>query len=82
MAQELSERISFTSSQVTGGGDVNKLEDNLSPVEGVRDVNVDANAHTVEIIFDPTVTSATKLRAEVEDLGYKIDSDADTTSAG
>jgi copper chaperone CopZ len=73
MAQGLTERVIFTSSKITATGDVDRLEDGLSARDGVRDVNVDPGAHTVEVVFDPTVVNAPAIQSEVEDLGYKID---------
>lgn len=78
MVEGLTEQVSFTSSKIRGDRDVSRLENGLSAIEGVRDVEVNADAHTVRIVFDPVVTSATKLQAEVESLGYAIDSQEDS----
>jgi copper chaperone CopZ len=74
MTSEFTARITFTSPRIHGSDDVDRLEDELSDPEGVRDVDVDTTAHTVTIAFDPTVISATGLQGKVEELGYKIDS--------
>ena len=73
MVQNLEDRMLIESSKIDSGRDVDRLEDRLAEVEGVRDVEVKPDAHTVEIIFDPTVVSATALQSEVESLGYSID---------
>jgi copper chaperone CopZ len=73
MAEDFSDRIIFTSSKIDSRRDVVRLEDELSGLEGVRDVTVDPERHTVEIIFDPTVISSTALHGQVEELGYAID---------
>jgi copper chaperone CopZ len=73
MAQELEDRMLIESSKIGSRRDVDRLEDRLAEVEGVRDVEVKPDAHTVEISFDPTVISATALQHEVEALGYSID---------
>lgn len=76
MTEYLAERVIFTSSKVDSGHDVERLEDELSELEGVRDVNVDPERHTVEIVFDPAVIGATALQSKVEELGYAIDSES------
>jgi copper chaperone CopZ len=74
MMQGLTKQVIFKSSKINGDNDVDRLEAGLSGIEGVRDVEVDTTAHTVEAVFDPTVISATALQTEVEQLGYKIES--------
>jgi copper chaperone CopZ len=74
MMQGLTKRITFKSSKINGDKDVDRLESGLSGLEGVRDVDVNITAHTVEAVFDPTVISTTALQTEVEQLGYKIES--------
>ena len=74
MTDTYTERLSFTSSKIKGRDDSDRLEDGLSGLEGVRDVEVKTNAHTVEVVYDPTVISASALQSEVEQLGYTIDS--------
>jgi copper chaperone CopZ len=73
MTDTYTDRVVFTSSKIGGSGDVDTLEDNLSAREGVRDVNVNTDNHTVEVEFDPRVIDAQALRGEVEELGYGID---------
>jgi copper chaperone CopZ len=73
MVQDLNERMLIESSKIGSGRDVDRLQDRLAEVEGVRDVEVKPDAHTVEIIFDPTVISAIALQSEVEALDYSID---------
>jgi copper chaperone CopZ len=80
MTDTFTERAVFTSSKISGDGDVDRLEDNLSGREGVRDVNVNTSEHTVEVIFDPTVISEQALRGQVEELGYGIDSSSEQES--
>jgi copper chaperone CopZ len=70
MAQELTERAVYSSSKISGDRDVERLEDELSSLDGVRDVEVDTNAHTVAVVFDPTVVSKTAVQSRVERLGY------------
>lgn len=77
MTDTYTDTIVFTSSKIGGSGDVDTLEDNLSAREGVRDVNVNPDNHTVEVVFDPRVIDAQALRGEVEELGYGIDSSSE-----
>lgn len=80
MMQGLTKQIIFKSSKINGDKDVDRLEGGLSGLEGVRDVDVDTTAHTVEAVFDPTVISGTALQSEVEELGYKIESQTEQDS--
>ena len=73
MVQNVQERVLIQSSKISSSRDVDRLEGRLADVEGVRDVQVKPQAHTVEITYDPTVVSMTALQAEVERLGYAID---------
>lgn len=73
MVQELTEQVSFTSSKIGGSGDASRLENGLSAIEGVRHVEVNSDGHSVQVTYDPTVTSASRLQAEVESLGYPLD---------
>jgi copper chaperone CopZ len=50
---------------------VDKLETELCAIDGVQTVNVDPNAHTVEVDYDPTVVNESKLRTTMEDAGYR-----------
>jgi copper chaperone CopZ len=63
--------LSFTSSKIKGSRDVDKLETELCAIDGVQTVNVDPNAHTVEVDYDPTVVNESKLRTTMEDAGYR-----------
>jgi copper chaperone CopZ len=73
MVQGLGERVVFRSSGIKGAKDVDRLEDGLSGIDGVREVHVDIDAHMVEVFIDPTVVNRPALRSEVEELGYKIE---------
>jgi len=74
MVQGLTKTLVLSSSHINGAKDADKLEDNLSSLDGVREVNANPDEHKVEITFDPTVLSELALQSEVERLGYKIDS--------
>jgi copper chaperone CopZ len=82
MNEGLAERTTLKSSQISGGGDADRLESDLSALEGVRRVNVDPNAHAVTVEYDPTIVDDNAIRAAVEDAGYKIDSSGSELEAG
>jgi len=44
----------------------------LASLRGVEGVKADHRAMTVEVAFDPTVTSETDIRRAVEDMGYTV----------
>lgn len=72
------ERIRFSSSGIRRAGDETKLEAMLAGVEGVRRVDVDPNGHCVDVTYDSAIVDANRIRAEVEDAGYKIEGDHET----
>ena len=76
MQSGLEERVTLTSSKIKGDRDRDRLEGDLAGEDGVRDVNVDPSNHTVEIVFDPTITDTNRMRTLVEEAGYSIDSSA------
>lgn len=73
MNEGMQERIIFKSSKISGGSDSDRLEGDLSAVEGVRGVSVNNDEHSVEVRFDPTIVDANAIRAAVEQAGYPID---------
>ncbi|HEX6508095.1 MAG TPA: heavy metal-associated domain-containing protein [Chloroflexota bacterium] len=75
MDSGLIERVRFTSSKIKGQGDVERLESELSGEDGVRQVNVDPENHTVTVDYDPTIIDENAVKLAVEDAGYRIDSE-------
>jgi copper chaperone CopZ len=73
MNEGIQERVTFKSPKISGGSDTDRLESELSAVEGVRGVGVNNDAHSVEILYDPTIVDANAIRAAVERAGYPID---------
>ena len=73
MNEGVQERIMFTSSKISGGNDSDRVEGDLSAVEGVRGVSVNNDEHSVEVLYDPTIVDANAIRAAVEQAGYPID---------
>jgi copper chaperone CopZ len=71
------ERDTFESSDITGDGDRGKLETALGGLEGVRSVTVNPDAHTVSVVYDSAVLSASLLQTAIEDAGYKVNSQDD-----
>ena len=69
------ERVSVTSSRITSDKDSRRLESTIGGIDGIRDVSVDPEQHTVEVAFDPTVVDRNAIKAAVEDAGYKVDSE-------
>jgi len=69
------ERVSVTSSRIRGDKDRDRLESTIGTIDGVRDVSIDPERHTVEVAFDPTVVDRNAIKAAVEDAGYKVDSE-------
>ena len=74
MESGLVEHLVLKSSKISGDGDRDRLETDLSGIDGVRDVEVDTNANSVDIAYDPTIVNATRLQAAVEEAGYALDS--------
>ena len=54
MNDPLLERATFQSAAIKKDRDVETLETELTSLDGVRDVEVDPNGHTVEITYDPS----------------------------
>ena len=73
MNEGIQERVTFKSSKISGGRDSDRLEGDLSSVDGVRGVNVNHDPHSVEVRYDPTIVDANAIRAAVEQAGYPID---------
>jgi copper chaperone CopZ len=73
---ETVEHVVITSSKITGGGDRDRLETDLGSIPGVRDVNVDTDAHTVEVVFDPREVSVSNIKATLDQDGYSIDNES------
>jgi copper chaperone CopZ len=73
MNEGIQERVTFKSSKISGGSDSDRLEGDLSAVEGVREVSVNNDAQSVEVQYDPTIVDANAIRAAVERAGYPID---------
>jgi copper chaperone CopZ len=78
----LTEHLTLRSSKITGDGDRDRLETELSSLDGVRDVEVSPDSNTVDIEFDPTIVNATRLHAAVEQAGYTPDSAGDEADRG
>ncbi|HEX8916937.1 MAG TPA: heavy-metal-associated domain-containing protein [Chloroflexota bacterium] len=70
------------SNDIKKDSDRDRLESEVADVEGVRDVEVDTNSHTVVIQYDPTIVNETRLQARVEEAGYKITSGSNRSAAG
>lgn len=81
MNEGIVERVTFNSSKIKGASDASRLESELSTVDGVRDVNVNADAHAVEVRYDPTIVDVNAVRTAVEQAGYQIDSSGADTGA-
>jgi copper chaperone CopZ len=67
------EQLTFNSAKISGDGDADRLETQLSGVEGVRDVEVNTDDHSVAVSYDPTIVNAARLQALVESAGYPLD---------
>ena len=66
------ETVHFQSSDISGDGDVDRVETTLSGINGVRDVEVDPNGHTVEVRYDPTEVNKAKLEEALIAEGYSV----------
>lgn len=73
MNEGIQERVTFKSSKISGGSDSDRLQGDLSSVDGVRGVNVNQEEHSVEVRYDPTIVDANAIRIAVEQAGYSID---------
>jgi copper chaperone CopZ len=82
MESGLEEHLTLKSSRIKGDKDRDRLESDLSGIDGVRDVEVDPSANTVDIAFDPTIVNATRLQAAVEEAGYTLDATGDRSDEG
>jgi copper chaperone CopZ len=69
------ERVSVTSSRITSDKDSQRLESTIGGIDGIRDVTVDPEQHTVEVAFDPTTIDRNAIKRAVEDAGYRVDSE-------
>jgi copper chaperone CopZ len=69
------ERVSVTSSRITSDKDSQRLESTIGGIDGIRDVSVDPEQHTVEVAFDPTTIDRNAIKRAVEDAGYRVDSE-------
>ena len=78
MEGETVERTSFNVPDL-GDSDRDRILDALNGVNGVRDVEVQPEAHTVQVTYDPREVSVPLLQSELLDAGFKIGED---TSAG
>ena len=68
----LLQHLTLSSSKISGDRDRDRLTSELSSIDGVRDVDVDTNNHAVDISYDPTIVNEPRLRAAVEQAGYKL----------
>lgn len=75
MEDEMLEHVRVTSSKITGDGDRDTLESDLSGINGVRDVDVDPDSHIVEVTYDPTEVDLNQIRETIESDGYSIESE-------
>jgi copper chaperone CopZ len=75
MEGETVERVTVSSSDISSGGDAERLEGDLGGMVGIRDVQADPNAHSVEVTFDPREISFNQIKQAMETGGFKIDSD-------
>lgn len=50
---------------------VNAIEKGLRELDGVKEVKVDLKAKEVEILYDETGADLGKIKAKIEELGYK-----------
>lgn len=66
------QHLILSSSSISGDRDRERLGSDLGAIEGVRDVEVDPDRHTVDIAYDPTIVDELRLRAAVEDAGYRL----------
>jgi copper chaperone CopZ len=82
MESGLEEHATFKSSRIKGDRDRDRLESDLSGIDGVRDVEVDPSAQTVDISYDPTIVNVTRLQAAVEEAGYTLDATGDRGDEG
>lgn len=74
MEGETVEHVRLTSKKIDGDRDVSRVESDIASVNGVRNVNADANTHTVEVVFDPREVSLPDIQAAMEAGGYDVES--------
>ncbi|MGH2448716.1 MAG: heavy-metal-associated domain-containing protein [Chloroflexota bacterium] len=70
MEGETIEHVRLTSPDISDDGDRGKLEALLSPLAGVRDVQVTPPDHAVEVTFDPRVINTDRFAEVMQENGY------------
>jgi copper chaperone CopZ len=78
----LVEQRRYVSPDIKGDGDRDRLETDLAAIDGVRDVEVDPNRHSVTVTYNPDVVDPNLIQQTVEDAGYKVESQEAGTSTG
>ena len=53
-------------------GCASRIEEAVSHIEGVRRVQADFKAHTVDVVFDPHKVDAAAVRSVIEKSGYEV----------
>jgi copper chaperone CopZ len=81
MEGETLERVELRSDGISGDGDADRLETDLAAIDGVRDVEVNTDSHTVSVSYDPRQVSYPKIREAVEAAGYSVTYDSAATGA-
>jgi copper chaperone CopZ len=81
MEGETLEQVELRSDKISGDGDADRLETDLAAIDGVRDVEVDTDNHTVSVSYDPRQVSYPKIREAVEAAGYSVADDGSGTGA-
>src|SRR5690349_11955282 len=66
MEGETLEQVELRSDGISGDGDADRLETDIAAIDGVRDVEVDTDSHTVSVSYDPRQVSYPKIRQAVE----------------
>lgn len=76
LGNTLSQHLILSSDRISGDKDRQRLESDLGAIEGVRNVTVDTDRHTVDIEYDPTIVDEVRLRVVVEEAGYRFSDQA------
>lgn len=62
----------FISSDISDDGDADRLETDLSGLDGVRDVSVDPHNHCVDVTYNQDVVDDNDIKQMLERSGYHV----------
>ncbi|HZU11395.1 MAG TPA: heavy-metal-associated domain-containing protein [Chloroflexota bacterium] len=72
MEGESVEHVRLTSPDIDGAGDRDRIEREVSALEGVLNVTVQPNEHCALIDFDPRIVNVNRIEERLQDAGYHV----------